>query len=98
MANAGFHGFSQPRPLPAVEASFTADGSVYLTAPRPMVLTNPTATPGTATMTYAWSAAASPTSFTTFTTWPRGLNTGDTLRVTATGVSTFETVRLTRIA
>jgi hypothetical protein len=81
-----------------VEASFTADGAVYLTLPYAVTLDSPATHPGTATLAYASSANATPTSFSAVGSWPASFAAGDTLRVTATGVSTWETVRLTRTA
>lgn len=81
-----------------VEAGFTADGSVYFTFPRAMTLDSVSAQPGTATLAYAKSLNATPTSFSTVSTWPTSFAAGDTLRVTATGVSTRENVRWTRTA
>jgi hypothetical protein len=81
-----------------VEAGFTSDAAVYLTLPYAVTLDSPATQPGTATLAYAKSANATPTSFSAVGSWPATFAAGDTLRVTATGVSTWETVRLTRTA
>ena len=81
-----------------VEAGFTADGAVYLTLPYAVSLNTPSATPGTATLAYAKSVAATPTSFSAVGSWPTSFAAGDTLRVTATSVSTRENVALARTA
>lgn len=81
-----------------VEAGFTADGAVYLTLPVAVTLDSPATHPGTATLAYAKSANATPTTFSAVGSWPATFAAGDTLRVTASSVSTWETVRLTRTA